>query len=840
MSDKIFSQFVRRSEKYITDENTRPIAGLEGTNHVTNPSLWSGNEIYKGEMFINMADGKLYTSDGTEIITLNAPNGTIQGLQLGVPVNAGFPSNAIPLDFALSTGIAVINGHTYFYKSNLDQGVTDSDSQISPNPAQNPRMDFVFVIPSTDPSIDYANEFTLNIVVVEGIPDNNDPVFGETITDKILNGTYGLNPLTPVPENGLFVGMIWVPQNYLAAPPDHMNLIRPFSVNRISDSDFIFETSGATIIKQMQLSLSIYAADETNNPNVFYIQGQHVTTSTGVESSLWVCKETGYSNVFGDSNNYARFELVTGSGAGGLGLNDLSDVTLTNIQEGDILVYIANYQGSGLGKWVNIQNSGGTGGAAIDITFEPCIPTGVIPPSVDNVQDALCALDSTLALLVPPPPPTLNNIIPTIVGSFAIGKLPTGLTSTWYLNDSAGDSITFTKTFGYDINFNNYYAGTAGDQSTGGTIQGLQIYNGATTEIGTVIPPPSTNGQVTLDSLLTYNTFYQRGSAHITRSAINEGWMDHQLLRSPLSDGNYTEASTVIGMYYDNSSTIVSFTSPLTLGENIINYKWLSGISYYGLNTSLTYNYTTSNTFQKVYHNSAVGVTSHPAISTINDNPSVLPNYLDLFIVSNTLTFNISNIFTNSNVNVRIQKPFNTNSAQSNASPLKSVCTYGIVSTSTVEPFFDEDKRLNANSTAFDSTAVLLNAQSIVTPGVLNKGIDSNTMYEREFYLGPAKKSGSFLLEGITINDINPITIPGGINFLILHPADGLWYDCKKDFGTGGTGTIVDPVGAFVGTSSGGTLKFSFGTSSTGVLTDIKLRVIHNTNNTITKITITP
>ena len=68
MSSSLILQFARRVEKYFSSLNTRPKAGVAGTNHQDNPLDWTGNEIYKGELIFNLEDGKAFTSDGAEII----------------------------------------------------------------------------------------------------------------------------------------------------------------------------------------------------------------------------------------------------------------------------------------------------------------------------------------------------------------------------------------------------------------------------------------------------------------------------------------------------------------------------------------------------------------------------------------------------------------------------------------------------------------------------------------------------------------------------------------------------------------------------------------------------
>ena len=62
-------RIIRRREKYSIVSTQQPTIPALGTNHVDDVFLT--NDIYPGEIFLNLTDGKIYTSDGLQNTLLN-------------------------------------------------------------------------------------------------------------------------------------------------------------------------------------------------------------------------------------------------------------------------------------------------------------------------------------------------------------------------------------------------------------------------------------------------------------------------------------------------------------------------------------------------------------------------------------------------------------------------------------------------------------------------------------------------------------------------------------------------------------------------------------------------
>jgi len=71
----LVENFIRRIEKIVASSATVPIPG---TDHVND--TWLDTDIYPGELAIQFANGKLYTSDGENIIQLNREDSILYGL----------------------------------------------------------------------------------------------------------------------------------------------------------------------------------------------------------------------------------------------------------------------------------------------------------------------------------------------------------------------------------------------------------------------------------------------------------------------------------------------------------------------------------------------------------------------------------------------------------------------------------------------------------------------------------------------------------------------------------------------------------------------------------------
>jgi len=126
----LVENFVRRIEKIVSTRSTVPIPG---TDHVN--SDWLDTDIYPGELSVQFSNGKLYTTDGMNIIELNRENLILYGLELKKDTSGVNKLN-------VTSGQAAINGVTYFHVS------SGTDVYVTPNTSLDPDLIFVYAEPT--------------------------------------------------------------------------------------------------------------------------------------------------------------------------------------------------------------------------------------------------------------------------------------------------------------------------------------------------------------------------------------------------------------------------------------------------------------------------------------------------------------------------------------------------------------------------------------------------------------------------------------------------------------------------------------------------------------------
>lgn len=106
MSNKLMLDINRVIENFSEIKDEKPIVGKPGENHIDDG--WDNTTIYKGEKFLNLEDGLLFTSDGKYIKQLNRNfNYVLSGLEVKKPNTA---DDGIALDLMVTPGYAIING----------------------------------------------------------------------------------------------------------------------------------------------------------------------------------------------------------------------------------------------------------------------------------------------------------------------------------------------------------------------------------------------------------------------------------------------------------------------------------------------------------------------------------------------------------------------------------------------------------------------------------------------------------------------------------------------------------------------------------------------------------
>jgi len=222
---KLNIDVIRRIENFTQDE-TLPMVGRKDETHVEDS--WQSNKIYNGELFINLKNKKIYTSNGNEILHLNIPyNHILNGLVVESPDTSG---SGIALDVSISDGYAVINGKLAKYANNdasdyqIDLSGTDlSDDKIC--------LIYATIEDITDPNIqtdDYVNiYFTQHLIKGTNNFSNFNDLDVESLEETdIISQLLHSNYIHPSP-NHLLLAVIFIPSYYTALSN---NVLDPISL----------------------------------------------------------------------------------------------------------------------------------------------------------------------------------------------------------------------------------------------------------------------------------------------------------------------------------------------------------------------------------------------------------------------------------------------------------------------------------------------------------------------------------------------------------------------------------------------------------------------------------
>ena len=465
-----------------------------------------------------------------------------------------------------------------------------------------------------------------------------------------------------------------------------------------------------------------------------------------------------------------------------------------------------------------------------------------------SVSDALFSLDELITAIAPAPAGTLTAQILTLTGTTKYSaKLPSGLNSDWYKDGSiAGSTIT-------DYVVDNSFVLTIPDPTTrfkcgsAAAPSGILSLEMDSTSIDTydisLLSGAST--LITVSSVATYNSIWSKANAYATITQNDEGHRGY-LFSHPLA-GETAETS----IRYDDVNTAPTFSVDPTIVEQTLVAKYLSGITYYGLNSILEVSFTAeSGIFEKGYHPTTVAqITMNPtAIATNNQNPGSTPAYDDTFEITDlALTLNVASRSSNSPyLRVALFKP-NGSTSYHDETLARKVCTYGTVSTTIADTFFDEAQRLELNTnTAWTSSTTLSNGNAQVRNGTLQypnstdyAGFTGNQEYQRWIYKTSAS-TGALVLTGITYTDVDAYGT-GDLNVLIQLDTNGQYFDLGRVVGSNnGSGAGTSRADSKGGRSSGSgtTINWSIGTYTTAD-NDNRYRIIiifRNTNHSMTAI----
>jgi len=452
----------------------------------------------------------------------------------------------------------------------------------------------------------------------------------------------------------------------------------------------------------------------------------------------------------------------------------------------------------------------------------------VVPVNAEEALDTLAGkvkeMDLLIADLAPAKAPLLSAITLAVSATYFTGKLPSGLPASWYTENAAGDivnTVIYSPTF--NINANNFHVGKKNQLPTYGILD--YLLNAVVTDtVDMTISGTGTDGALTVTAVNIVNNFWESANAVVAVVQASEGLAQYRL--SHTNSG----LSSIVKTFWDDNAVAASFSVSLIATQNTKVSKWLSGIEYYGLNSTFNVSYSIANAFRKVYVPvglTTLALTGVSAPHTVD--PGIIPAYTDTFVVTNhLLTLNLANQSSLSpNLTVTYAKPNNAN-ALNGTFNIKTglgfgINTYGTISTAVYDGFQDEAQRLKISDlTAFVSTTLLTNGEAQVRSGSLVYGnVDypaktGNQSYTRRFTKAAAN-SGLIVFGGFNVANISPFGT-GSINVLLILETENKWFDLGQPFGANnGSGSGVDAANSRGGrvSGSGNNLSFTIGTNTT-------------------------
>lgn len=294
---------IRQIENFTEDESGFPLVGHPAENHIDDN--WVNDEIYKAEFYINLKDGKLYTSDGTNILHLNrTDNYVIDGLFITSPKLSG---DGIALDVSITDGYAIIDNKLGSFTGDLytsNPEVSDYRIDLSNSSVGNDKFVFLFakLAQGTPFSVQNSNangiEFVQHIVEGSNATSNFDELNLDTIGSSDIiyrmlnesNEELGLktNEYDYTTNEHLLLSIIWIPSNY---DETSYNKIEPISLsNKLSNQPIQESTHRKLLINKIDKIETwgkykvFYKTQILKNQNNLYIV--HKTFGTGYNDNI--------------------------------------------------------------------------------------------------------------------------------------------------------------------------------------------------------------------------------------------------------------------------------------------------------------------------------------------------------------------------------------------------------------------------------------------------------------------------------------------------------------------------------------------------------------------------
>jgi hypothetical protein len=227
---KLVTQHIRRITKQLDNLNIPEVA-LPGTNHADNPDVWSDKTIYTGELAINVNSGKLYTSDGKNIVEISKDTQIASGLQVLAPAaaSAGEGGCPIPLTLQVTSGYAKILGKTYIHNT---AAPGSGDVELLPTDGSGGRYDLIYAIPSDIKYNESDVFYRASIVAIPGPTDFMNFFEGQNnyLPTVIIEGIPEILSI----DECLLLAIVWIPASYTTGSP---HKLRPWSWSCDNDKD---------------------------------------------------------------------------------------------------------------------------------------------------------------------------------------------------------------------------------------------------------------------------------------------------------------------------------------------------------------------------------------------------------------------------------------------------------------------------------------------------------------------------------------------------------------------------------------------------------------------------
>lgn len=526
-----------------------------------------------------------------------------------------------------------------------------------------------------------------------------------------------------------------------------------------------------------------------------------------------------------------------------------------------------------------------------------------------KVNDSLDDLNEAMSEIAPPSPSSLagTNLTPNTSLSFKTGKVPSGLSGAW-TGVSAGDTLNNVITVatvdlktaenGYvDPQTPGDYFGPGNEGFLKAIVDGAEVANidiaanfydpGSPKDRpvqqnindwdnqGT--GDPVTDGRVTYTAgsgflqvmeCGKYNDFslWQRMVAQLRTTSLVEGFHKFQMNHIVRGVDRLTNEYEVY--YDDDTSPLTWVSSPALVEVSKQNAKFLSGVEYYGANSTFRVEAEVSNVYKKIYHSTAVcRFTIDGNTSTQTRNPVGTPDVNDTFVLdasNGTIQLTRTNYQDlDIRASVTIQHPHKSSLTSQTPSLGDGVLynSYGNTSTQTRENFRDEYYRLPLTWNVelatgamsggnWDSSAQLTNGNALVYddevkhPGNTNldstrpaqsnscdfTGFTGDQVYLRAFYDADPHSNGVLTIPGINVSQVGSVGT-GDVNIEVKLPGvdgAGQWRDAGKEYGNGNGCQNA-------GGSSGNSLAITFGedsTASSGYIIYVRV-TFRNTNRAL-------